>query len=386
MSFELKLALRYFFASHRSLTRFTSAAAVVGIAVGVASLIIALSLATGFQHEMREKILANTAHISIFRADGGEISDWQEIKENFEKRDNVREISATHFENSFLISQASANFAILRVSPKLHFQNTETGNMNVAIGKQLAEKSSLKIGDEAEILTLKNETEAKKTKVTVAGIFETGLYDYDLTWIYISPEDFAAIYRKRVFVPTILSVTVEDIYQSDRTAQKIREILGENFTVVDWQEANRPLFVALNLERKVSFVVISLIIFIAALNVATTLALLVNEKRLDLAVLRTCGAKTANLMKIFLFKGLFLGLTGVFFGVILGLLSCFAGNYFKLVSISPEVYALNYIPFHLRISDILLIIFFVFWVCLVASVYPAWRASRIKPLENLRTQ
>jgi lipoprotein-releasing system permease protein len=386
MSFEIKLALKYFRTKRRSLVRFTSAAAVIGITVGVTGLIIAQALAVGFQNEMREKILANTAHISIFRTDGGEISDWQKIKEELEKNENIKEISATHFENSFLVSNNSANFAVLRVNSKLNLRNSETTKINVAVGKQLAEKSSLKIGDEAEIFTFKNETETERTKITIAEIFETGLYDYDLTWIYISPEDFARIYHKHKFIPTNLSISVKDIYRSDRTAQEIPKALGENFKVVDWQEANRPLFAALSLERKVSLAVVSLIVFIATLNIATTLALLVNERRLDIAVLRTCGVKTTNLIKIFLFEGLFLSLTGIFCGVFLGLLSCFLGNYFKLVSISPEVYALNYIPFYLQVSDILLIVSFVFLVCLLACAYPALRASRIKPLENLRTQ
>jgi len=181
-----------------------------------------------------------------------------------------------------------------------------------------------------------------------------------------------------------LSISVRDIYRSNETAQKIRENLGENFKIIDWQEANQPLFAALSLERKVSLAVISLIIFIAALNITTTLALLVNERRLDIAILRTCGAKTASLIKIFLLEGLFLGFTGIFCGVVLGLSACFAGNYFKIISISAEVYSLNYIPFHPQISNVLLIITIAFAVCLAACVYPAFKASKIKPLENLR--
>lgn len=386
MSFELKLAVKYFCARRKSLAHFTSVAAVIGIAVGVASLILAQSLAKGFQDEMREKILGNTAHISIFRTDGGEISDWREIEENLEKAKNIKEISGTSSENSFLISENSTNFALLRVRSNSDFQTSNANKINIAIGKQLAAKANLQIGDEAEIFTLKNETEAQKTKIIVAEIFETGIYEYDSTWIYVQAENFAKIQNKQVFVPTNLSVSVKNIYKSGETAVEIRKILGENFKVIDWQEANRPLFAALSLERKVSFAIISLIIFIAALNITTTLALLVNERRLDIAVLRTCGAKTKNIIGIFLFEGLFLGVAGIFFGLIVGLLGCFAGNYFKLVSISPEVYALNYIPFHPQISDILPIIFIAFSVCLAACLYPVLKASKIKPSENLRLQ
>ena len=406
MSFEFKLALKYFRARRKSLARFTSVVAVIGIAVGVAALIIAQSLAKGFQDEMRDKILANTAHISIFRADGAEIFNWQEIKTNLEKTENIKEVSATAFENALIIGETETSYAILktqggnlRVSKGVNLSKSE-----IAIGAKLAEKLNLKIGDSAEIVTLENQT---PNRIKIVETFETGLYDYDSTWIYISPETFAKMHNQQTFTPTNLSVSVKDIYKSSETAQEIcQNSLREravnssatvdqpahagcsdtDFRVIDWQEANRPLFSALSLERKVSLAVISLIIFIAALNITTTLALLVNERRLDIAILRTCGAKTKNLIKIFLLEGLFLGFIGIFFGVTIGLLACFAGNYFKLISISAEVYSLNYIPFHPQISNILLIILIAFLVCLAACLYPALKASRIKPLENLRTQ
>ncbi|MGI8788994.1 MAG: FtsX-like permease family protein, partial [Pyrinomonadaceae bacterium] len=143
---------------------------------------------------------------------------------------------------------------------------------------------------------------------------------------------------------------------------------------------------ALSLEKRVVLMIISLIIFIAALNITTTLALLVNERRLDIAVLRTCGATTRNLIFIFTLEGLLLGFAGIFCGVVTGLLGCFIGNYFKLINLSKEVYSLNSIPFHPNFGSVLLIIFIAFFLCLAATIYPAFKASRIKPLENLRQQ
>ncbi len=379
MSFEFKLALKYFRTRRKSLARFTSIVAIVGIAVGVAALIIAQSLAKGFQDEMRDKILANTAHISVFLKDGSEIFNWQDIKNNLEKNENIKEVLPTGFENALVIGENETSYAILKVqNSKFKVQGSE-----VVIGVKLAEKLNLKIGNSAEIITLENQI---PQKIKIAETFETGLFDYDSTWIYISPENFARLHNRQNFTPTNLSISVKNIYKSSETAQKIRENLGENFKIIDWQEANRPLFAALSLERKVSLAVISLIIFIAALNITTTLALLVNERRLDIAVLRICGAKTSNLIKIFLLEGFFLGFIGIFCGVVLGLLACFAGNHFKIVSISAEVYSLNYIPFHPQISNILLVILIAFAVCLSSCVYPALKASRIKPSENLRLQ
>ena len=183
-----------------------------------------------------------------------------------------------------------------------------------------------------------------------------------------------------------MSVSVKDIYRAGETANAIREILGDKFKVVDWREANQPLFAALSLERKVALAIIGLIIFIAALNITTTLALLVNERRLDMAILRTCGATTKSLTFIFLLEGFFLGFAGIVGGVIIGLLGCCLGNHFKLISLSAEVYSLNHISFAPTTANVLLIMFAVFLLCLAATVYPAWKASKIKPLENLRRQ
>ncbi len=396
MRFEPKLAWRYFRARRKSLARFTSCVAVVGIAAGVASLIIAQSLARGFSDEMQDKILANTAHVSVFLNDGAEILDWKAVIEKLKKSENVKEVSATTYESAVIVGTQATSYAVLRVIegrgsrefllPTLDPHPSSLVPIEISLGKELAEKTNLKIGDEAGIITLENEFAPTTSKVFIKEIFQTGLYEYDSTWIYISPEDFARLKAQKNFTPTILSVSVKDIYTADKTADEIRANLGDNFKVVDWQEANRPLFAALSLERRVALAIVSLIIFIAALNITTTLALLGAERRFDIAILRTCGAQTKSLIFIFLLEGLLLGFTGIFFGVGLGLLGCFLGNYFKIIRLSAEVYSLNYIPFHPDLNNILLIILIAFLVCLAATVYPALKIGKIKPLENLRRQ
>lgn len=384
MKFEIKLAWKYFRARRKSLARLTAAAAIVGIAVGVASLIAAQSLAYGFQDEMRDKILANTPHISVISPDATEISNWREIKSNLENTENIETIVPTAFENALIIGETQTSYAVLKVQDQTAGGNSGAEDLTgskVAVGARLAEKLNLKIGDAAEILTLDNQT---PTRARIAEIFETGLYDYDSTWIRVSPEFFAHLHGRQIFTPVVLSISVGDIYRTDETAAEIRAKLGENFKVVDWQEANRPLFAALSLERKVSLAIISLIVLISALNITTTLALLVGERQLDIAILRTCGATPKNILIIFLFEGFILGLIGVFCGVILGLSVCAAGSYFKIINLSAEVYALSSVPFHPRLLNIILIVVTAFALCLTAALYPAFRASRVKPLENLR--
>jgi lipoprotein-releasing system permease protein len=392
VKFEFKLALRYFRARRKSLARFTSFVAIAGIAAGVASLIVAQALARGFGDEMRDKILANTAHVSVFSADGGEIVDWREIESDLERAENVTSVEPTAYGNAVIISETGTSYAVLKVESQKNegqISATETTNENklsgnqIAVGARLAEKLSLRIGDSAEIATLDRQT---PSRARVAEIFTTGLYDYDATWIRVAPENYARLCERDQFTPSVLSVSVADIYRANETAENIRKFLGENFRVVDWQEANRPLFAALSLERKVAFAVISLIIFVAALNITTTLALLVGERRSDIAVLRTCGARSRSLMTIFLLEGVLLAFAGIFLGVAVGLIVCAAGNYFRVVSLSSEVYALSFVPLRPSATNVLLVCSAAFVLCLLSTVYPAFRAGRIKPLENLRNQ
>ena len=394
MNYELKLAAKYFRARRKSLARFTAIVAVIGIAAGVASLIAAQALARGFQSEMQDKILANTSHITIYQTNGEEIVGWQTLINDLERVKNVREVSPTSYESALLVNGNVTSYTVLRVvqhkdakTQSVLGNELETKNeIKISLGKELAEKTDLKIGDEAEIVlpTSRNEFAPKTSKVIISDIFRTGLYDYDSTWIYLSLEDLAKIAQRKDLAPSVLSVSVTDIYRADETAEKVRQRLPKDYKIIDWQQANQPLFAALSLERKVALTIILLIIFIAVLNITTTLALLVNERRLDIAILRTCGARTKSLVLIFLYEGLFLGVSGIIGGVIFGLSICFVGNYFKIISLPNEVYALNFVPLKTNFSDILFVAVAAFVLVLLSTVYPAWQASKIKPLENLQ--
>jgi lipoprotein-releasing system permease protein len=252
MSYALKLAFRYLRARRQSLARLTAGAAVVGIAAGVASLILAQALARGFADEMRDKILAGTAHVSIFRADGAELENWAEIAAALKTGDDIRAVAPTAYENAVLVGAAATSYAVIKVrsrtapdSPPPPFAShgarlaADLAADEVAVGARLAEKLDLRIGDRAEIATLDRPTPAP---VRVAEIFETGLYDYDAAWVYVGPENYARLNGRLVFTPTTLSVSVTDLYRSDETAARLRQTLGADFRVVDWQEANRPLF------------------------------------------------------------------------------------------------------------------------------------------------
>lgn len=388
MIFELRLLRRFHRFKRRGLARFTSFVAVIGIAVGVGSLILALALARGFQDEMRDKILANTAHIAIFSNDGGEVINWQAVNEKLEQNDSIRSTSASTYESVVLTGPTSTSYAILKVRSSNSGDNVQARTIRepeIAVGAELAERTGLVAGAKGEIIVLR-EGQPNTGNIRVTGVFQTGLYDYDSTWAYISPEDYARLYGLEKFSPTVLNVMVDNIYETGEIAREIREMIGGEFRVLDWREANQPLFAALSLEKKVVIGIISLIILIAVLSITSTLALLVNERRLDIAVLRTCGAQSRSLLSLFVLEGLFLGAVGTIAGVVLGLLGCLLANHFELISLPGEVYSLRSIPLQPALADVSIVAVVALVLSAVATLYPAYAASRSKPLEDLRNQ
>jgi lipoprotein-releasing system permease protein len=183
---------------------------------------------------------------------------------------------------------------------------------------------------------------------------------------------------------SVISIQVSDIYNTSRVASDVRTMMGKDYATLDWQEANRPLFAALTLERRVVLLIISLITLIAALNITTTLMLLVGEKRADIAILTAMGARRASIMTVFVIEGAVVGLLGTIIGALLGIAACAIGNRYRLVSLPAEVYSLNNIPFHLRAGDIALAVVVAFGLSLIATIYPASAAARMRPVEALR--
>lgn len=383
MRFGLKLLRRSLLSRRRGLARFTSLAAVVGIAAGVASLIFAQALGRGFQNEMRDKILVNTAHISIFPINEGAVS-LVELAGRIARIENVTRVSAAATEQAVVNGSASGSYASI-VSREAD-DAPDTDGSAVTIGEELAREIGAVTGDEVDLITFAPGGEPRTTTVRVAGVFRTGLFEYDSTWIKASPPVFARLVGETEFTPRSLQVFVADIYDSDKTAERIRESVGPDFRVLDWREANAPLFAALSLERQGAIALISLIVLIAALNITTTLALLVNEHRLDIAILRTCGARGRSLVAMFVFDGLILGISGALIGLLLGIGGSFLANYFRLISLNAEVYSLSRIPLEPEFADIAVIIFGVIILSIASTLYPAVMASRLKPMENLRNQ
>ena len=381
MRFGLKLFRRSLLSGRRGLARFTSAAAVAGIAAGVASLIFAQALGRGFQNEMRDKVLANTAHISITPLDG-DTGDLSELSRKLSGARHITNVIPSAAEHIIINGPSSGSYALLITRDT--GEPPDSGEAEILAGSELAKKIGAVSGDTVDLIIFGPGGQPRTTSVRLSGTFQTGLFEYDSTWVKASPQAFAQFEGLPRFLPRILNVFVDDIYATDVITEEIRGQVGSGYNVLDWREANAPLFAALALERKGAVAILALIVLIAALNITTTLALIVNARRMDIAVLRTCGAKGRNVVSMFVLDGLILGAAGTLIGLAAGIGGSILANYFRLISLDPEVYSLNQIPLEPEITDIAVIILGVIVLSIASTLYPALMASRIKPMENLR--
>jgi lipoprotein-releasing system permease protein len=411
MPYELFLALRYFRSRRRRrMARITALLAIIGIAFGVASLVVALALANGFRDEMRDKILRGTAHITVRRADGQPLTDYREVIARIGNIPDVTAASPTTYDGAIVSGPNASAYAVLRgidsgsVSARLELQRTLTNGSlaslfepsvtenneprlpNVILGSELAKRTGLQVDDVAEIIPASASLIRKAPiyrHVRVAGIFRSGLFEYDSTWIYLS-FDRAAVFAGPDRPASLISIEVKNVDDVKRVAANVRAALGNGYTTIDWQEANIQLFTALALERRVGMFVIALVILIAALNITTSLALVVVERRSDIAILRTMGATTRSIMAVFVIEGAVIGISGAVVGVALGQAACFVGNRYKLIHLPADVYSIGSVPFNSQLRDVLLAAAVAFLLSLLATVYPAQAAARVRPVEALR--
>lgn len=408
MPYEIFLALRHLRSRQkRRLARVTALIAVVGIAVGVAALIVALALANGFRDEMRDKILRGTAPLTVMRSDGQSMPDYKEVAGRIASVAGVVTATGTTYDGAVVIGPRASAYAVVRgidgtsapaaadiarsliagsVDHVFETRSQEQDYPAVVLGAELAARTGLNVGDRAEIIAAHSgfsSSNGRKRHVRVAGVFRSGLFEYDSTWIYL-PLDTAATFSGDAHAASVISVQVRNIYDVKQTGTKVRELLGGSYTTVDWQEANRPLFTALALERRIGVIIIALIILIAALNITTTMILIVMERRRDIAILNTMGATPRSIMSIFVIEGAIVGVLGAVAGATLGAIAILIANRYQLISLPAEVYSISNVPLTLHFRDMALAALVAFALSIVATIYPARAAARIRPAEMLR--
>jgi lipoprotein-releasing system permease protein len=377
--------------------------ALLGIAMGVAALIVALALANGFRDEMREKILEGTAHLTVLRSDGEPIDDHAAVAERLRRIEGVMSASVTTYDGALARGPKDSAYAVLRGVENNSSQATQaqrwliqgsfgsvfeqatTGQLaipQVVLGAELATRIGVSVGDHF-FLAPANQLQSVMPTLRVAGIFRSGLFEYDSTWIYL---DFgtAAKLAGDQHVASVISVQVNDADNVKQIATRVSGALDAGYTTIDWQQANQPLFAALALERRMGLFIIGLIIAIAALNITTMLILVVVERRRDIAILSTLGATRTGVMLVFIIEGAVVGAIGALAGVLLGLLACFIANHYKLVSLPPDVYSISHVPLNANFRETLVAALIAFGLSVLATIYPARNAARLRPVEVLR--
>ena len=372
---------------------------VLGIMVGVAALITVISVMTGFSSYMQDRILGTTSHILITGVGG--IEDVQDVVSRVLKQDRVLAAAPYVMGQSLLKVEGDVTGVVVRgIDPLQEAGVTDlAGNMTrgslddldddgIVIGIELARQRGLRIGDQ---LTLVSPSEISSPfgmvplmeRFAVKGIFDTGMYEYDTGLVLVTTRAAQTFFDLGETV-TGVAVKTNDIYMTHEIADSIQSELGHSFWVRDWREMNQNLFSALKLEKITMFIILVLIIVVAAFNIVGTLLLVVMEKGREIAILKAMGATRKNIGRIFMIEGLIIGLGGTALGLMLGLGLCFILANYQFVELPASVYYVTTLPVKVQLFDVVAICLAATVVSFIATVYPARRASLLNPVEILR--
>ena len=423
MSFEFFISLRYLRARRKqifvSIITFIS---IAGIFLGVAALIIVLAVMTGFETDLRNKILGINSHVVLMQYTGA-MKDYQKVMNEVEQVDGVVASTPFIFSQVMLRNEGRTSGVILRgISVDSAFKVITLGKMHdgnidylsekqrgtiglgkdaamlpgIVIGKELAKNMGLLLFDPVSIISPMGISTPmgmvpKMKKFVVVGIFDSGFYEYDSTLAYISLPDCQEFLNLGERV-TGLEIKVNDIYKANIIAKSLEKKLGFPFWARNWMEMNKNLFSALKLEKRVMFIILSLIVLVAAFNIICTLIMIVMEKNKDIAILKSMGATSGSIMKIFVYQGVTIGAIGTLMGCIAGLavalnlekISVSIENLFGFKILPGDVYYLSQLPSQVNYSDVAIIVIGTMLICFLSTIYPSRRASKLDPAETLR--
>jgi lipoprotein-releasing system permease protein len=419
MKFELLVALRYLRAKRKqTMVSVISVISILGIAAGVMALVIALAFSTGFKEDVQQKILGATSAINLLRMDRTPMVRYEEVLQKVRGVPHVTGSAPAIFNQVFVASSSHNQGAALKgINPAWESQvsdilsrviagdphaldrrdsGTQTLNENMAppldkimIGKEMARALAVQLGDTLKVLypmgklTPLGMTTSEKT-FRIAAIFESGLWDLDANWAFVNMDAARRLFSYPEGSALVLQFKIDDLESAESIAREIRAKAGEGFITTTWIELNKPLFSALKLEKLVLFLTIGLIVFVASLNIVTTLIMMVLEKQGDIAILTAMGATEKTIRRVFMLQGLIIGLIGTAIGNILGIGISWILDAYKLIRLEAEIYSIPYVPFHVRIWDAVLISATALAISYLATIYPARSAAKLDPVEVLR--
>lgn len=410
--FEHIVGLRYTRAQRRNhFISFISMISMAGIGLGVAALIIVLSVMNGFQNEMRERILGVASHVQIYANEDTGLANWQHIMEQTAQVPHVSAAAPYIMGQGMLTSDNHAQGAIIRgIVPEQEarvadldkhmkagsLKNLTAGQFGVVIGSALAERLHVSMGDKVILITPQGQVTPagmlpRLKQFTVVGIFSVGMYEYDSGLALIELHDAQKLFRLGQDV-TGVRLKLDDLMLAPQIADQLVKSLPIDAWVSDWTREHANLFRAVAIEKNVMFIILLLIVAVAAFNIVSTLVMAVTDKQADIAILRTLGASSQSIMQIFIIQGALIGLVGTLGGMIIGVLIAlnihtivpFIEHLLGIHFLSPQVYFISELPSKLEWSDVVTIAITSFVLTLLATLYPSYSASRIQPAEALR--
>lgn len=405
--YEFFISLRYLKARRKqAFVSVISFISIGGVAIGVMALIIVLGVMTGFSDDLRTKILGAKSHLVIYQLGAG-MPDYREIIQEVKSVAGV--VSATPaILNQVMISSPSNTVGpmIKGIDPESAPTVTNLGSIikegtltdlgrelpsglpGIILGKELAMILGVVTGDEIKVISpFGTMTPAgmvpRASRFQVTGIFDSGMYEYDSSLAYISLAQ-AQNFFNQPDVATEIEVKVEDIYRVKQLSLKIQEQLGTRYQVRDWMEMHKNLYAALKLEKMAMFIILVLIILVASFNIVGTLIMVVRDKHKDIAILKSMGAQSLSIMKIFILEGLIIGLTGTVLGIMGSFVVASLQNTYHIVGLPPDVYYISHLIIKITPKDLILVTASAISISLMATLYPSWQAAQLNPAETLR--
>jgi lipoprotein-releasing system permease protein len=413
MPFEWMVGLRYTRAGKRSgrnsFISFISLISMAGIALGVAALIVVLSVMNGFQKEVRDRMLSVLSHIEVFDAGSG-MKDWNAVAREAFQQKEVRGAAPYVAAQAMITRDDNVRGVYIRgVLPELEpkvsdvasqvrrgsFNDLRDGEFNIVLGSEIAKALRVALGDKVTIIAPQGQVTPagvipRLKQFNVVGIFEAGHFEYDSTLAFIHLQDAQRMFKLEA--PTGLRLRIEDMQRAPQVARDLTRILTGNVYLSDWSQQNKTWFAAVQTEKRMMFIILTLIIAVAAFNLVSTLVMTVTDKQADIAILRTLGSSPASIMKIFMVQGALVGLFGTGIGVGMGVLIAsnvdvivpFIEGLLGVQFLPRDIYLISALPSDLRWRDVTTIGGVAVVLAFLATLYPSWSAARVRPAEALR--
>lgn len=392
MRYELFISLRYLMAKQRErFISLISLISILGVAVGVMALIIVIGVMTGFDEDLKDKIVGAHSHIIVERYNG--INDPKELMDKIKTQENVEAVSGFISGQAVVKTNDSVIGVVLRgidpinepkvnkIKQYLTKGGLDFGSDGIIIGRELSKRLSLFIGDDIRLIS---PATGRIKDFKVCGIFNSGMYEYDLSLVFISLDGARDFYSLESGVVTGIGIKVDNFYNVSKVKKVLQRKLGFEYMVKGWMDINRNLFNALKLEKTVMFIILTLIVIVACFNIASTLIMMVMEKTKDIGILKAIGATNQGIMIIFTLEGFIIGFLGTVFGALGGFGLAYLLKTYEFIKLPSDIYYIDKLPVKIQFFDAGLIILCALLITLASSIYPAYKASGLNPVEALR--